>query len=100
MLGEDYDLRSSDISLQGIFIGKVIINADPKALERVKVRIIGVHDMENKDDRNCIWAQHVAPSKGTSGEIPDINDYIYVMFLDPNNPLSAVWIGWCRTLSG
>ena len=74
-------------------------NLDPKALERIKVRVMGVHDMENTNKENAMWAQHCAPSKSCSGEVPDKDDYVYVMFLG-NNPMSPIWLGWVRSIEG
>lgn len=98
MFQHDLQMHGSDVDLRGIHIAKVIENSDPKALERVKVRVIGVHDMDNESKENSIWAAHLAPSKSGSGEIPDVDDYLYVTFLDPNDPMSCVWMGWCRVI--
>lgn len=98
MLG--YELKlDNEVDLGGIFIGLVVDNADPKALERVRVRVIGVHDMENENKDNSIWAAHIAPSKSNSGEIPDIGDYIYIMFLQ-KDPMHPLWLGWTRVKEG
>lgn len=96
MFGIDMGLNGSDVSLEGIKIAKVISNGDPKAQERVYVRVIGVHDMSNEDPDYGIWAHHLAPSKGNSGEIPDKDDFIYVTFPDKNDPNNCLWLGWCR----
>ena len=98
MFGYEHRL-DNEVDLGGIFIGLVVDNADPKAIERVRVRVIGVHDMDNTSKDNSIWAQHIAPSKSNSGEVPDIDDYIYIMFLQ-KDPLSPVWLGWVRTIQG
>jgi len=95
MLGKEYNL-ASESSLSGLFIAEVTDNMDPRALERVRARVIGVHDMDNLDPENSIWIQHLAPSKGSSGEIPDVGDYIAVMFLQ-NDPMTCFWLGWLRT---
>jgi hypothetical protein len=98
MFGIEYS-TNSEVDLKGIFIALVVDNADPKALERIKIRVLGVHDMENENPDNSLWASHIAPSKSASGELPDKDDFVYVQFLqgDPMNPL---WIGWCRVLEG
>lgn len=96
MLGYEHRL-DNEVSLHGLFIAEVINRKDPKALERVRVRVFGVHDMENKDPENSVWAAHCAPSKGKSGEIPDEGDYVYVMFMQ-GDPMSPIWLGWTRTI--
>ena len=99
MYGIDMGLNGSDCDLSGIKIAKVVNNADPKAQERVYVRVIGVHDMDPKRDSDPdygIWANHCAYSKAASGEIPDVNDFVYVMFPDLSDPNHCLWIGWCR----
>jgi len=97
MLGYEYK-TNNETDLNGIFIGLVVDNMDPKALERVRIRVIGVHDMENEDKENSVWANHLAPSKSNSGEIPDIDDFVYVTFLQ-NDPMSPIWLGWVRVLA-
>lgn len=98
MLGFEFDLNN-EVDLGGLFIGLVIENQDPKALERVRIRVLGVHDMENDIPENSIWANHIAPSKQNSGEVPDIGDYLYVMFMQ-KSPMAPCWIGWVRGISG
>lgn len=92
MFSREYDIKGSDNDLRGLFIGKVINADDPKAQERLAVQVLGVHA-----DGVYVWAQHCAYSKNSSGDIPEKDDYVYVMFLDPNNPLSAVWLGVVKT---
>ena len=92
-------LNGSDVSLEGIKIGLVVDNMDQKGIERVKVRVIGVHDMSNTKVENAIWAQHIAPSKYVSGHIPDRGDWVYVMFMNPTDPMSALWLWFVRTMS-
>jgi hypothetical protein len=96
MYGIDMGLNGSDCSLEGIKIAKVISNGDPKAQERVYIRVVGVHNMDSTDPDYGIWAHHLAPSKSNSGEIPDVGDYIYVVFPDKADPNNVLWLGWCR----
>jgi len=96
MLGLEHRLNN-EVNLSGIFLAKVIENMDPTALERVRVRVLGVHDMDNDVPGNSVWAHHLAYSKAASGEIPDKDDWIYVMFLN-NDPMSIVWLGWARVI--
>lgn len=96
MFEREYDYGAHEAYLGGIHIGKCITNSDPLALERVRVRILGVHDMTVEDEENSIWAVHIAPSKSNSGEVPDPDDWVYCVFLDKNDPMSCAWIGWVR----
>jgi hypothetical protein len=98
MFGIEHSL-DNEVDLGGIFIALVVDNMDPKALERVRVRVLGVHDMDNKIKDNSIWANHIAPSKSKSGEIPDIDDYVYVQFLQ-KDPMCPIWLGWLRWKKG
>lgn len=98
MLGQELKINN-ETNLEGLFIGLVVENLDPKALERVRVRVIGVHDMENTQKNNSIWANHIAPSKSNSGEIPDIGDFVYIMFLQ-KSPMHPCWLGWTRVIEG
>lgn len=99
MFGIDMGLNGSDCSLEGIKIAKVVNNADPKAQERVYVRVMGVHDMSVEDPEYGIWSMHCAPSKSASGEIPDVDDWLYVLFPDKTDPNLCLWIGWVRSSS-
>lgn len=97
MFSQEFTVRGSDVKLEGFFVAKVVKNADPKAQERVFVRVLGVHDLENEDEEYGIWAQHCAPSKNAGGDVPDVDDWVYVFFMHPNDPMSCVWLGWVRT---
>ena len=68
-------------------------------MERVLVRVLGIHDMENEKLENAIWADNLAFSKFSSGDIPDVGDFVYVMFPNVNNPMKVLWLGWVRSLS-
>ncbi len=92
-------LDNSDVDLSGLKIAKVINNSDPLSIERIRVRILGVHDFENETSENSIWANHCAPSRDDSGQIPDEGNWVYGMFLDKNDPMSFVWFGYCRTVA-
>ena len=99
MNGFEHRQDGSDVSLVGIKIALVVDNMDQKGIERVKVRIPGVHDMTITEVENAIWAQHIAPSKYVSGHIPDKGDWVYVQFMNPKDPMSALWLGFVRTMS-
>ena len=94
MFALEYNMRSSDVSLTGMFLAKVLKNPDPKAQERVWVRVMGVHDMENTNNDYGIWAHHLAYSKGASGEIPEVGDWLWVVFPDQTNPNVCLYLGW------
>lgn len=99
MNNKDFNPTASEVSLAGIHIAKVVDNNDPKAMERVLVRVLGIHDMENEKLDNAIWADRIAFSKFSSGDIPDVDDFVYVMFPKGNNPMKVLWLGWVRSLS-
>jgi hypothetical protein len=88
--------NNSEVSTSGIKIALVVDNNDPKACERVLVRVVGVHDMSNTKLDNAVWADRIAFSKFSSGDIPDVGDYLYVIFPDYDNISRLLWLGWCR----
>lgn len=90
-----YYTDPADVSLDGLKIAKVINNADPKAQLRVGVRVIGVHDIDHKDDEYFVWANWLRTDKSITIQPPDIGDWIYVMFPNKNDPNLIVWLGWC-----
>jgi hypothetical protein len=96
MFSLEHGYKGSDVSLKGIKLALVVDTADPLCLERIRVRVLGVHDMTNEEKDNSIWALHLAPSKSSSGEIPDVKDWVYVMFADEEDCHSAIWVGWAR----
>jgi len=100
MNGKDFNPYGSDVDLRGIHIALVVDNNDPKAMERVLVRVMGIHDMSDTSLKNAIWADRLAFSKYSSGDIPDKDDYLYVQFPDRKNPMWIIWLGWVRSLKG
>jgi len=91
-------MDSPDVSLNGIFIAKVLNNKDPLARERLFVRVIGVHDVSDnfKNKEFGIWIEHCTPSLYTTGDIPPINSEVYMMFISYNGspcPNMGIWIG-------
>jgi len=95
MFSREFNFEA-DASLDGYKLALVVDNSDPLCLERVRVRVLGVHDMENIKDENSIWALHLAASKQASGEIPDKDDWIYVVFPEKNVCEYCLWLGWAR----
>ena len=94
MQNKDWDVYGSDVSLAGWHIALVVDNNDPKAAERVLLRVLGIHDMENDTPDNSVWADHCSPSKYGSGDIPDVGDWLYVQFPDAKNPMRVLWFGF------
>jgi len=92
-------LEYTDVSLSGIFVAKVLKNKDNFVRERLYVRVIGVHDISDnfKDKDYGIWVEHCTPSLYRTGDIPDIDDDVYIMFLNNNadelNPNAGIWLG-------
>ena len=98
MQNQENSFEGSDVELTGVKVGEVISNLDPRAAERVFVRILGVHDMSNTSPDNGIWANNCAASRFMTGDIPEPGDFVYVMFLNPNDPMACIWLGWVRTM--
>ena len=96
MRQEDNNINNLAL-LRGVKIAEVVSNHDPKAQERVLVRVLGVHNVNNKNVDNGIWAHHCAPSRDEYGDLPEPGDYIYGMFADPANPLAFIWFGFVRS---
>lgn len=88
---------NAGVNLRGIKIAKVVSNFDPKCQERVLVRVLGVHNMNNHSLDNAIWANHCAPTRDASGDIPEPDDYIYGMFPNEKDPMSFIWMGFVRS---
>lgn len=83
-------------NLKGIKIAEVVSNEDAKMQERVLVRVIGIHNMANKDISNAVWANHCSPFRGASGDLPEPGDFLYVMFPDEKDPMSILWMGFVQ----
>jgi hypothetical protein len=81
------------VNLTGIFIGKVVQNQDPKGLMRVEVTIPGL-----TDSNVSIWCDYCSPVKSSSGPIPSVGDYLYVMFRNPSDPMSAIYLGYVQAM--
>lgn len=83
---------NKEITLDGIFEAKVLDNKDPYNSERLLVSVGAIH----AEDVG-VWAEHVCYSNNVSGDVPMINDTVYVMFLKDFNgdcsPFRCVWVG-------
>lgn len=100
MQGQEFNPNNTSFpKLSGLFLGVVVDNRDPLGLERVKVRVVGLHDLNSKDPEYSIWARRCCPSKYVNnGDIPEIGDVLYIMFLNEDYT-QAVWLGWARTIA-
>lgn len=96
MLLEEIGL-TSNCDLDGIKIAEVVSNEDPKCQERILIRVIGVHNMNNKSKDNAIWANHCAPVRSASGDLPEPEEFVYVLFPEKRNPMSCLWLGFVRS---
>lgn len=87
-------------NFDGMYIGKVISNTDELQRERVFCRIIGVHDMSNENSNNGVWCEYAIGIPYVSGRIPEVDSYVYLMFLkDINNKpdtQKAIYLGVVR----
>jgi hypothetical protein len=96
MLLEEQGLKSN-LSLRGIKIAKVINNLDPKSQERIKVRVLGVHNINNDASTNSVWAHHCSPLRSASGDLPEAGEFVYVMFPNEDDPMSIIWLGYAKS---
>lgn len=73
----------------GVYHAKVTGHNDPLFLDRVQVRVYGIHtdDESLLPNDKCVWAEVLAPYKMAIS--PTTGDEVYVLFLndDPNRPL-------------
>lgn len=83
--------------LEGIKIAQVVSNADPKCQERILVRVLGTHNLNNDTYENGVWAHHCSPFRDASGDLPEKYDFVYVMFMNKNDPMSLIWFGFVRS---
>ena len=78
--------------LDGLYRAKVLDNQDPYNSERLLVQVDSVHE-----DGIGVWAEHISYSNRISGDIPNIGDIVFVMFVKDfhleYNPNDCVWIG-------
>ena len=83
-----------------LYIGKVLNNVDNEyKQERIFVRVLGFHDIsDNFSDKSYgIWVNNGLAIKNFSGYIPDIDDYVYIMFVNgDNDPMHAIYLGVVR----
>ncbi len=89
--------ESGSVNLKGTHIAQVVSNFDPKCQERVLVRVMGLHDLELKTLENAVWAHHCSPTRDACGELPEEDDYIYVIFPNEEDPMYILWIGFVRS---
>lgn len=87
-----------DVSLTGVFYAKVLNNVDPLGVQRLFVRVLGVHDViDNFTDTSYgIWINHKCATRYRTGDIPKIGDLVYMEFMNINgklNPNIGVWSG-------
>jgi len=87
------------VDLLGVKIAEVVSNSDSKGQGRVLVRVLGVHDLRNieENEKNVkdygVWAYPCSPSR-SGPDIPDIGDFVWVMFPNPEDPMYIIWMGF------
>ncbi len=96
MLQKEIALFDNNITLEGIYIGEVISGKDPKMRGRALVRIIGLHDFEDEDESNSIWAEMCSPTQH-GFEAPEIGNFVYIMFRSKFDPSSAIYLGYVNS---
>jgi hypothetical protein len=65
-----------------INIAKVISNKDDLKRERIFVRVVGVHDMNDDNSNNGIWLENGLSTPFTSGYIPEVDSFVYMQFFN------------------
>lgn len=85
------------MDLSGIYMGKVLHNADPKRVDGIFCRIINFHDMSDQSDENGTWVNDGIGRDGVSGNAPPpMRDgkhvYVIIMFIN-NDPKRAFYFG-------
>lgn len=95
MLNKD-NYFNAGLDLSGIKIALVVSNEDPKGQERLLVRVLGVHNLENESKDNAIWAYHCAPTRNASGDLPEAGDFVYVLFPSRSDCMTIIWLGFVR----
>lgn len=83
--------------LRGWKHAQVVSNEDPKGQERILVRVLGVHNMANTDTDNAIWANHCAPVRTASGDLPEPGDWLYGQFVNSKDFMAFIWFGYVRS---
>ena len=78
-------------NLSGLNIAKVLDDKDPNGRERFFGKVVGLHDMNSSDDTG-IWIENGMSDFYTSGNVPPIGTYVYVMF-QQNDINKAVYFG-------
>lgn len=96
MLQEEFSFNPN-ADLKGIKIAKVVSSEDPKMQERVLVRVLGVHNVNNETFENAIWAHHCSPFRNGAGDLPEIGDFLWGMFANENDFMMFVWFGFVRS---
>jgi len=96
MFGKDLGLIPN-ANTRGWKIAKVVSNEDPKGQERVLIRVLGVHNLNNTDIDNAIWAYHCAPNRSGSGDLPVAGDWIWGQFISPSDFMTFLWFGFVRS---
>ncbi len=65
-----------------LHIAKVISNEDELKRERIFVRVIGIHDMDNESSDNGIWLENGISTPFTSGYIPEVDSFVYIQLFN------------------
>jgi len=94
----------SNVVLDGLHRAVVLNNDDEFGRERLFVRVLDVHDIKDlgtikqKNDYG-VWIEHCAPSSSVSGDIPEVGEEVWMLFLgdiESFNPTQGVWLGVVR----
>lgn len=90
------DLNSKDRLFFGFYVGKVVSNADPEKIARIKVRVPGIYD--GIADSDLPWAAQLrmnflgGSSSFGSFSVPKVGSLVVVVF-DRGDPESPIYLG-------
>jgi len=65
-----------------LHIAKVISNEDELKRERIFVRVVGIHDMDDESSENGMWLENGISTPFTSGYIPEVDSFVYIQLFN------------------
>jgi len=85
-------MENKNYDLSQVYIGKVIDNADPDNIGRVKVNVFNIHEVE--ETSGLPWAYCLLNGKQLI--VPEVDDYVAIIFLN-GSILQPAYLGVLNT---